>query len=167
MTSSRRPRRAGTGAKDDLRSARKRAGSPGAHAGIRVIMDPMTDFLTGHVVPGGAGLAGDPGLKASQRSTGGALSVLETSIGAGPPLHVHHREGECSYVLGGELSVRCDGDTFAAPAGGFVFLPCGRPHRFWSRGPASPAASRTTSTRSTPRPPTASVAASAKATADR
>jgi len=38
-------------------------------------MYPMTDFLTGYVVPGGAGLAGDPGLKASRHSTGGALSV--------------------------------------------------------------------------------------------
>jgi hypothetical protein len=26
----------------------------------------MADFLTGYVVPAGAGLAGDPGLKASQ-----------------------------------------------------------------------------------------------------
>ncbi len=35
---------------------------------------PVTDFLTGYVVSAGAGLAGDPGLKASQHSTGGALS---------------------------------------------------------------------------------------------
>jgi hypothetical protein len=38
-------------------------------------MDLMTDFLTGHVVPAGAGLAGDPALKAPQPSTGGALGV--------------------------------------------------------------------------------------------
>ena len=60
------------------------------------------------------------------------MSVLETSIGAGPPLHVHDREDECFYVLEGELSVRCGGDAFAAAAGGFVFLPRGRPHRFWA-----------------------------------
>ena len=30
-------------------------------SGDEVIMDPMTDFLTGYVVPAGAGLAGDPG----------------------------------------------------------------------------------------------------------
>src|ERR1022692_1193345 len=76
----------------------------------------MTDFLAGYVVPPGAGVAGDPGLKASQRSTGGALSVFETTIEAGPPLHVHDREDECFYVLDGELSVRCGGDTFDAPA---------------------------------------------------
>jgi hypothetical protein len=40
----------------------------------------MTDFLAGYVVPRGAGLADDPGLKASQHSTGGALSVFETTV---------------------------------------------------------------------------------------
>src|SRR4029077_15380749 len=94
---------------------------------------PMTDFLAGYVVPPGTGVAGDPGLKASQHSTGGALSVFETTIGAGPPLHVHDREDECLYVLGGELSVRCGSDTFNASAGSFVFLPRGRPHRFWAK----------------------------------
>jgi mannose-6-phosphate isomerase-like protein (cupin superfamily) len=94
----------------------------------------MTDFLAGYVVPAGLGLADDPDLKASQRSTGGALSVFETAIGAGPPLHVHDREDECFYVLGGELSVRCGDQGFTAAAGSFVFLPRGRPHRFWSTG---------------------------------
>jgi mannose-6-phosphate isomerase-like protein (cupin superfamily) len=92
----------------------------------------MTDFLAGYVVPPGAGLTGDAGLKASRLSTGGALSVVETRIDAGPPLHVHDREDECFYVLDGELSVRCGGDTFEAPAGSFVFLPRGRPHQFRS-----------------------------------
>jgi len=98
-------------------------------------MYPMTDFLTGYVVPAGAGLAGDAGLRASRPSTGGALSVFETSIGAGPPLHVHDREDECFYVLDGALSIRCGDDAFAAAAGNFVFLPRGRPHRFWAAGP--------------------------------
>ena len=93
----------------------------------------MTDFLAGYVIPPGAGIAGDPGLKASQRSTGGALSVFETTIRAGPLLHVHDREDECFYVLGGGLSIRCGSDTFDAPAGSFVFLPHGRPHRFWAK----------------------------------
>jgi mannose-6-phosphate isomerase-like protein (cupin superfamily) len=94
----------------------------------------MTDFLTGYVIPPGTGLAGDPSLKASHRSTGGALSVFETTIEAGPPLHVHDREDECFYVLSGELSIRCGGDAFDAPAGSFVYLPRGRPHRFWASG---------------------------------
>lgn len=72
------------------------------------------------------------GLKASQHSTGGALSVFETSIDAGPPLHVHDREDECFYVLDGELSIRCGSEVFDAARGSFVFLPRGRPHRFWA-----------------------------------
>lgn len=93
----------------------------------------MTEFLTGYVVVPGAGVEGNPGLKASQRSTGGALSVFETTIEAGPPLHVHDLEDECFYVLEGELSIRCGSDIFGASAGSFVFLPRGRPHRFWAR----------------------------------
>jgi mannose-6-phosphate isomerase-like protein (cupin superfamily) len=100
-------------------------------------MDVMTDFLTGYVVAAGAGLAGDPGLKASRQSTGGALSVFETSIGAGPPLHVHDRDDECFYVLDGALSVRCGDEGFDAAAGSFVFLPRGLPHRFSAAGPAA------------------------------
>ena len=74
---------------------------------------------------------------ASRQSTGGALSVFETSIGTGPPLHVHDRDDECFYVLDGALSVRCGGEGFDAAAGSFVFLPCGLPHRFWAAGPAA------------------------------
>jgi mannose-6-phosphate isomerase-like protein (cupin superfamily) len=94
----------------------------------------VTEFLTSYVVAPGAGLGGDPSLKASRQSTGGALSVFETSIDAGPPLHVHDREDECFYVLDGELSIRCCDDAFDAAAGSFVFLPRGRPHRFWATG---------------------------------
>jgi mannose-6-phosphate isomerase-like protein (cupin superfamily) len=103
--------------------------------GTAVIMYPMTGFLTGYVVPAGAGLAGDAGLKASRPCTGGALSVFETRIEAGPPLHVHDREDECFYVLDGALSILCGHDAFAAAAGSFVFLPRGRPHRFRAAGP--------------------------------
>ena len=71
-------------------------------------------------------------MKASKHSTGGSLSVFETTIAAGPPLHVHDHEDECFYVLDGELSVRCGDDILHAPAGSFVFLPRGRPHRFWA-----------------------------------
>jgi len=38
-------------------------------------------------------------MKASKHSTGGTLSVFETTIAAGPPLHVHDLEDECFYVL--------------------------------------------------------------------
>ena len=49
-------------------------------------------------------------------------------------MHVHDNEDECFYVLDGKLSVRCGGDAFEAAAGSFVFLPRGRPHRFWVAG---------------------------------
>jgi mannose-6-phosphate isomerase-like protein (cupin superfamily) len=101
------------------------------------IMDAMTDFLTCYVIPAGAGLADDTDLKASRQSTGGALSVFETSIDAGPPLHVHEREDECFYVLAGALSVRCGSEEFDAGPGSFVFLPRGRPHQFSAAGPTA------------------------------
>ena len=97
----------------------------------------MTDFLTGYVVAAGAGLTGDPGLKASRQSTGGALSVFAASIGAGPPLHVHDRDDECFYVLDGALPVRCGSEGFDAATGSLVFLPRGVPYRFRAAGPAA------------------------------
>jgi mannose-6-phosphate isomerase-like protein (cupin superfamily) len=109
-------------------------------SGDEVIMDPMTDFLTGYVVPAGAGLAGDPGLKASRQSTGGALSVFETSLGAGPPLHVHGREDECFCVLDGELSIRRGAEALDAAAGSLVFLPRGPPAPVLGRRSSRPAA---------------------------
>jgi mannose-6-phosphate isomerase-like protein (cupin superfamily) len=98
----------------------------------------MTDFLAGYVTPAGTGLTDDPGLKASRLSTGGAVSIFETTIeGGGPPLHVHDREDECFYMLDGQVSVRCGDEAFDAAAGSFVFLPRGRPHRFSAdSGPA-------------------------------
>jgi quercetin dioxygenase-like cupin family protein len=48
---------------------------------------------------------------------------------------VHDREDECLYVLDGELTVRRRGDASPAAAGSFMFLPRGRPHRFWAPGP--------------------------------
>src|SRR3984885_12662637 len=97
----------------------------------------MTDFLIGYVVAPGVGLADDPGLKASRQSTGGALSVFETSIAAGPPLHVHDQDDECFYVLDGVLAVRCGGEAFDAAAGTFVFFPRGRPGRCLATGAAA------------------------------
>jgi len=93
--------------------------------------ESMSELLVGYATRPGAGVtADDPSLKASQASTDGALSVFETSIDVGPPLHVHDREDECFYVLEGELSIRCGDDFFDAKAGSFVFLPRGRSHRF-------------------------------------
>ena len=93
----------------------------------------MHEELTGYVAGPGDGVGhDDPGLKASRQSTGGAISVFEATIDAGPPLHVHDHEDECLYVLAGGLRVRCGDETFGAAAGSFVFLPRGRAHRFWA-----------------------------------
>ena len=104
----------------------------------RVMMDTVTEFLSSYLVPAGTGLARDPGLKASRWSTGGALSVFETTIAEGPPLHVHDREDECFYVLDGELSVRCAGEAYSAGrAASSSSSPGGA--RTGSRAPAGPA----------------------------
>jgi len=61
-----------------------------------VILGRVTQFLAGYVVPAGTGVAGEVGLKASRHTTGAAPIVFQTSIAAGPPLHVHDREDECT-----------------------------------------------------------------------
>jgi hypothetical protein len=67
----------------------------------------MTGFPAGYEVPAVAGLAGDRGLQAARRPAGGTLNVFGTSADAVPPLHVHDREDECSYILdGAERPVR-------------------------------------------------------------
>ena len=99
----------------------------------------MTDFPACYVVPPGASLTiGDPGLKASQLSTGGALSVFETSIDAGPPLHVHDREDECSTCSTANCRSVAAAKRSRRPRQ-FVFLPRGRPHRFWAADQAGQA----------------------------
>jgi mannose-6-phosphate isomerase-like protein (cupin superfamily) len=94
----------------------------------------MTTFPAGYVVAPGAGVAGDPGMKASRLSTGGTLSVFETVIEAGPPLHVHDREDECLYVLEGELLIRCGADIFEA---GLAALPSCRAVARTGSGPGT------------------------------
>ncbi|MGW5052705.1 quercetin 2,3-dioxygenase [Actinokineospora sp. NPDC004072] len=71
-------------------------------------------------------------VKASAATTGGALSVLESSIppGGGPPMHVHTREDEAFYVLSGQLEFRVADERFLGNAGDFVFVPRGTPHCF-------------------------------------
>jgi mannose-6-phosphate isomerase-like protein (cupin superfamily) len=89
----------------------------------------------GYVVRAGTGVAGyGPEVKASRASTGGTLTVIESRIGGGPPLHVHTHEDESFYVLDGSLTVRCGDDLFAAGPGSFVFLPRGLPHTFTPDG---------------------------------
>jgi mannose-6-phosphate isomerase-like protein (cupin superfamily) len=75
-----------------------------------------------------------PEVKASGRSTGGSLTVIEMAVDGGPPRHTHSREDESFYVLTGTLEVTCGDDRFQAGPGSFVFLPRDLPHVFRSVG---------------------------------
>ena len=89
----------------------------------------------GYVVGPGEGVPGrGREVKASGRSTGGSLTVIEVTVDAGPPRHTHSREDESLYVLTGTLDVACGPDRFRAGPGSFVFLPRNLPHAFRSVG---------------------------------
>ena len=102
--------------------------------------EPVT---RGYVVDPGEGVPGrGPDVKASGRSTGGSLTVIEVTIDGGPPRHTHSREDESFYVLTGTLDVACGQDRFRAGPGSFVFLPRNLPHGFRSVGGSDGAVDR-------------------------
>jgi quercetin dioxygenase-like cupin family protein len=67
-------------------------------------------------------------LKASRERTGGAFSLFEAVDPMETPMHVHEREDEAFYILGGEHEFHCGEEIFRVGPGGFVFLPRGIPH---------------------------------------
>lgn len=71
-------------------------------------------------------------IKASGDATAGGTMVSEwwAPRGHGSPLHVHHREDEWFYVLGGEVTFWVDGAVTVAGPGAFVFGPRDVPHTF-------------------------------------
>jgi len=96
---------------------------------------PNQPVTRGYVVGPGEGVRGrGPEVKASGRSTGGSLTVIEITIDGGPPRHTHSREDESFYVLTGTLDVECGEDRLQAGPGSFVFLPRNLPHVFRSVG---------------------------------
>jgi uncharacterized RmlC-like cupin family protein len=50
------------------------------------------------------------------------------SAGAAAPLHLHHDLEDNSYLVSGQLALRCGEDTFVARAGDYVVLPRAIPH---------------------------------------
>ena len=91
--------------------------------------------VRGYVVGPGEGVPDrTPDVKASGRSTGGSLTVMELAVDGGPPRHTHTREDESFYVFTGVVDVECGEDRFEAGPGSFVFLPRNLPHAFRSVG---------------------------------
>ena len=98
----------------------------------------MTERLdTAFVLGPGEGRSIDLGnfemsLKATGEETGGAFVLLEATEPPdfGPPLHIHHDAAEAFYVLEGEYRIFIDDETYACPAGSFVFIPAGIKHGF-------------------------------------
>jgi mannose-6-phosphate isomerase-like protein (cupin superfamily) len=85
--------------------------------------------LSGYVLGPGQGVPGfDANVKASRKSTGGSITLIESHTRGGAPPHVHSREDECFYVMDGNIIVHCGEDVFEAGPGYFVFLPRGIPH---------------------------------------
>ena len=96
---------------------------------------PYEPVTRGYVVGPGEGVPDQgPEVKASGRSTGGSLTLIEVAIDGGPPRHTHSREDESFYVLTGTLEVGCGDDRFRAGPGSLVFLPRHLPHGFRSVG---------------------------------
>jgi quercetin dioxygenase-like cupin family protein len=71
-------------------------------------------------------------LIATAEQTNGQFGMIDFVIAPGqePPLHVHDREDELFYVLGGRVEFILDTEVIAHERGGSVFLPRGIPHTF-------------------------------------
>src|SRR5262245_4000864 len=77
----------------------------------------------------GEGVAGfDASVKAAKSSTAGSFTLVESHTRGGAPWHVHSREDEYLYVIGGKLKVWCGNEIFDAEPGSFIFLPRGVAH---------------------------------------
>lgn len=70
----------------------------------------------------------NPGVKASGQSTGGSISLVDSTATGGAPLHIHRDEDECFFVIDGTITVRCGEHRWTAGPGAFVFLPRNIPH---------------------------------------
>ena len=71
---------------------------------------------------------------ATGEDTNGQFALVE-EIGrkgqsAVPPTHVHAREDECFFVVEGAITCYVGDETVHVPAGSFVLLPRGVPHRY-------------------------------------
>src|SRR5215472_7869797 len=74
---------------------------------------------------------------AEKKDTNGAFFLVEAMLvpGTEPPPHVHTRENELFYVLGGEFDVYVGNEALKVETGECVFLPRLAPHAFLIRSP--------------------------------
>lgn len=68
----------------------------------------------------------------SAKETNGAFSLVKTFLRKGfdPPLHLHTREEESSYILEGEILYTIGEERFHAKTGDYVHLPRNVQHTF-------------------------------------
>jgi quercetin dioxygenase-like cupin family protein len=71
-------------------------------------------------------------IKTAAADTGGLMSIVEVTEhpGAEAPLHVHHRDDEGFWILGGDVTFEVGDTTIEASAGDYVYGPREIPHRF-------------------------------------
>ncbi len=62
------------------------------------------------------------------------VSIVTQPPGMASPLHVHTREAEAWFILGGTMTYVADGKFFELAAGDFIYLPRGVPHGFRTTG---------------------------------
>ncbi|NMH89572.1 cupin domain-containing protein [Flavivirga algicola] len=68
--------------------------------------------------------------------TGDLLDYFELVVpaGQGAPLHIHHKNDESLHVVEGEFTFQVDETEYKAPAGTFLYIPRGVPHKFTNTG---------------------------------
>ena len=69
-------------------------------------------------------------------TSGAAFTDMLTVPGEEPGDHTHATEDEMFYVVEGDVTFRCDGETFRPREGGFVFLPRGLQHGYTLHAPS-------------------------------
>lgn len=75
-------------------------------------------------------------LLATSEQTAGTLGIFRQTIapGSGPPMHLHLKEDECAYVLGGQFKFQLGDRVLNVPVGSFLFIPRKTPHGFKNAG---------------------------------
>ena len=70
--------------------------------------------------------------KATADTTEGRFTLIDETVSAHtkPPLHTHHREDECCYVLEGEIVFQVGDHRYEATSGDFILMPREVPHAF-------------------------------------